>query len=335
MTRVWSEGFEMGDLVGYTLPTATLPTISTTRRSGSYAVHIHGGNYTNCKLQKSITAGSEFYFRVAVYINNFAYTANHNIYFMNGSNTVGSIQFNNSNYIYISINGLTDTGSTLLLVNTWYLIEVHIKVDNTTGVLEVKLEGIPEVDVSGDTQGSYSTIDSIVFLDSSDDQIWIDDIALNDTAGAADNSWCGDGKIIKLTPDDDVTTELTQYPALTDHHADVDDYPADGDTTYVQGTVVDEEDLYELSASGLVAADVDTINRVWVESRSKDTVASGGEVALFIVSNAVEDTGADVILTTTYTTKVLSEEFLQNPDGPAAWSVAALDALQAGVRTRA
>jgi len=103
----------------------------------------------------------------------------------------------------------------------------------------------------------------------------------------------------------------------------------------VQGTVVDEEDLYELSASGLVAADVDTINRVWVESRSKDTVASGGEVALFIVSDATEGTGADVVLSTTYNTKVMSQEFLQDPDGPAAWSVAALDALRAGVRTRA
>ena len=331
MTRVWSEGFELQDLVGYTAS----PGISTSVKRSGAASYAGADTYTS-SFTKTITAVSEFYLRFAVYLNNNSSTT---FYWKKGGTTLGYITINTSG-ITISCNGLTDTGAYIPIVNSWTLLEVHIKINDTTGVVEIKYEGLLDASVSGDTKpGADTTVDTLYFerfnAGGYYPVLYLDDIGLNNTAGGVDDSWCGDGKIIMLTPNDDVTTELTQYPALTDHHADVDDYPADGDTTYVQGTVVDEEDLYELSASGLVAADVDTINRVWVESRSKDTVASGGEVALFIVSDATEGTGADVVLGTAYSTKVMSQEFLQDPDGPAAWSVAALDALRAGVRTRA
>jgi hypothetical protein len=331
MTRVWSEGFEMRDLVGYTA-SAGAGISTTVKRSGGASFYSY--DWTSGYLNKSITAVSELYLRFATYLDN---TDTRTLTWYHDATELGHIHISTGG-INISTNGLTDAGAHTLSASAWFMIEVHIKIDDATGVVEVKFDGIAECDVSGDTKpGADTTVTSLKFSSSGSTYtiLYLDDMAINDTAGGVDDSWCGDGKIIKLTPDDDVTTELTQYPALTDHHADVDDYPADGDTTYVQGTVVDEEDLYELSASGLVAADVDTINRVWVESRSKDTVASGGEVALFIVSNATEGTGADVVLGTTYATKVMSQEFLQDPDGPAAWDVAALDALQAGVRTRA
>jgi len=326
MARVWSEGFEMNDSVGYT---------TTGYISGVLVLD------SNQYFYNTLASGiSEGYFRMRLYFTSTISGGWVELYIKNGATTLATIRFTALSPITVSCNGMTDTGSFSLLELAWQEIEIHYKIDDTTGVLEINYEGTGiDCSVSGDTKvGTNSTFNQIYFFavnSTGSNTKYIDDIALNDTAGGVDDSWCGDGRIIRLTPNDDVTTELTQFPALTDHHADVDEYPADGDTTYVQGTVVDEEDLYELSASGLVAADVDTINRVWVESRSKDTVASGGEVALFIVSDATEGTGADVVLSTTYNTKVMSQEFLQDPDGPAAWSVAALDALRAGVRTRA
>ena len=330
MTRVWSEGFEMRDLVGYT--TSGGAGISTSvKRSGGASFYSFDWEYGY--FNKSITAVSELYLRFATYLDS---TNIRTLYWYHDATELGHIHISTAG-INISTNGLTDAGVHTLSSSTWLLIEVHIKIDDATGVVEVKYEGLAECDVSGDTKpGADTTVTSFRFASSggSYTALYLDDMALNDTAGGVDDSWCGEGKIIMLYPNDDVTTELTQYPALTDHHADVDDFPADGDTTYVQGTVVDEEDLYELTASGLVAADVDTINRVWVESRSKDTTATGGTLLLFINSNGTVDDGPDVTLSTSYTKKILSGEFLQNPDGPAAWSVAALDALRAGVRTR-
>jgi hypothetical protein len=330
MTRVWSEGFEMRDLVGYS--TSGGAGISTTvKRSGGASFYAFDWQYGY--FNKSITAVSELYLRFATYLDS---TNVRTLTWYHDATELGHIYIAASG-INISTNGLTDAGVRTISTDSWYLIEVHIKIDDAAGVVEVKFDGLAECDVSGDTKpGADTTVTSFRFdtTGSGYTTLYLDDIGLNDTAGGADDSWCGEGKIIRMYPNDDVTTELTQYPALTDHHADVDEVPHDSDTTYVEGTVVDEEDLYELTASGLTAADVDSISRVWVESRSKDTTATGGTLLLFIKSNATVDDGPDLTLTTSYDTKLLSGEFLQDPDGPAAWSVAALDALQAGVRTR-
>jgi len=328
MTRVWTEGFEMQDLVEITHVGGVINT--TIKRSGGASLKLY--DYQSASFTKSITAVSEFYLRFGLYTHDTVY-----IYWKKGGTTLGYVKYL-SGTLSISSGALSDSGSTILVPDSWYLIEIHVKIDDATGAVDVRLDGVLECNVSGDTKPSAdTTVDTLYFIASISaayTATYLDDMSLNDTAGGADDSWCGEGKIIMLSPNDDVTTELTQYPALTDHHADVDDFPADGDTTYVQGTVVDEEDLYELTASGLVAADVDTINRVWVESRSKDTTSTGGTLLLFINSNGTVDDGPDVTLSTSYTKKILSGEFLQNPDGPAAWSVAALDALRAGVRTR-
>ena len=337
MARVLSEGFEMKDLVGW-VTTGNTAIDTTTKRSGNASLFVGsvGGAYYYAyyTLPSDLSEG---YIRMGIYMS-----GTYSIIYMSwyhDATLLGSLRFqsNEPMKLYNSAGGTLATGSVNLLPSLWNLIELHIKIADA-GNLDVRIDESTDASLSyaGDTKpGADTTFNRIRFDSGNGQDLYVDDIAVNDTTGGVDDSWPGEGKIIMMYPNDDVTTELTQFPALTDHHADVDDFPADGDTTYVQGTVVDEEDLYELTASGLVAADVDSISRVWVESRTKDTVSAAGEVALFIVSNATEGTGADVVLTTSYTKKILSQEFLQDPDGPAAWSVAALDALQGGVRTRA
>jgi len=345
MTRLLSTGFEMQDTIGWTVSVSGVTINTSIYRSGAASLGF-AESTTTAKTAYYVlpSATAEGYIRFGLYISGYSPGSYNHSYmaWYKGGTILGSIRFayNNPLRICNSAGTIVATGTTLLLQNIWYLIEIHVKIADS-GNYDVKIEGLTEASLaySGDTKpGADADFDRILFYIASQGVVTnsysIDDIGLNDTAGGADDSWCGEGKIIRMYPNDDVTTELTQYPALTDHHADVDEVPADGDTTYVQGTVVDEEDLYELTASGLVAADVDNISRVWVESRTKDTTATGGTALLFISSNAVVDDGPDVTLTTSYDTRVSSGEFLQDPDGPAAWDVAALDALRAGVRTR-
>jgi hypothetical protein len=118
------------------------------------------------------------------------------------------------------------------------------------------------------------------------------------------------------------------------NHLNVDEFPLDSDTTYNQGTVVDQEDLYDLTACGLNDV-TETIQRIWAESRSRDTVAAGGTCALITkASGGSEVSGGDVVLATTYTVRVLSAAQKTNPVSGVAWTAADIDALQAGVRTR-
>jgi len=335
MTRIWTEGWELGDLIGYT---NLYSFISGTARSGSYGLLVSLVGY----LTKNTPDLSEAYLRFGYYQTGNMLYLPIQVRWRHGTTVLGILKINSARILELYVGStLVATGTTVLYSSTWYLIEIHIKIGNSpNGLLEVKLDGNAEFDYSDDTQpGADAHFDNLLFENPDGGSGanlygYFDDMGLNDTAGGVDDSWCGEGKIIKITPMDDVTTELTQFPALTDHHNDVDDYPADSDTTYVEGSVVDEEDKYELTASGLVAADVASINRVWCEARSKNTTANPGEVALFIYSDATEGTGTDVVLSASYVTKVMSQEFLQDPDGPAAWSVAALDALQGGIRTR-
>jgi len=155
---------------------------------------------------------------------------------------------------------------------------------------------------------------------------------MNNTAGGVDDSWCGEGKIIVMMPNDDsAPLELTPSAAVH-HHLLVDEVPTDSDTTYVEGSVINEEDMYKLTPSGLV--DVD-INRVWVESRTRKTSASDGQVALITkAAGGAEVVGPDVDILTTYSIKCLSTEQLENPVDTNPWEVADIDLIEIGPRTR-
>ena len=330
MTRVWSEGFEMKDMVGYA---QTYCYADGTPRSGAASMRCLGGFLTTASLTKNITAVSELYFRFATHMGGRETT----LYFINGGTTLCTIVITRNNLISISCNGLTDTGTHTILAGYWYLIEVHIKIDNTVGVVEVKVDGLDDCDVSGDTEGAASTITSLYLTTAYSSAApggtnYFDDIALNDTAGGVDDSWCGDGRIIVIKPNGDTATLDLTPSAAVGHYTLVDEVPADGDTTYVEGSVDDEEDIYDLEACGL--GDV-IIARIWTEARVKDTASSGKSVALItLASGGAEVSGGDVALTGTYTTKVLGTEELVNPVDSAAWEVADIDALQGGPRTR-
>ena len=328
MTRVWSEGFELQDMVGYTLG-AYYPTISTAvKRSGAASCLFK--SYESGNMYKSITAISEFYLRVAIYKDTTSRTDY--IIWRSGGTSLGYVSIGSQ--ITISSAALSDVGSTTLSINTWYLLEIHVKIDDATGAVDVKIDGVAECNVAGDTKpGADTTVDNIYFNGGFRNSSWyIDDIGLNDTAGGVDDSWLGDGRIIVIKPNGDTATLQLTPSAAVDHNTLVDDIPADGDTTYVEGSVTDEEDIYDLAACSL--GDV-IITRIWTEARAKDTASSGKTIALITkASGGAEVSGGDVALAGTYTTKILGAEELVNPVDTAAWEVADIDALQGGPRTR-
>ena len=342
MSRVWSEGWEIQDMIGYCtgsdfgIPVVGLNSII--KRSGVYSLKVGTDSNTNGWLYKEITAVSEFYLRFAFYLDPHIYGATVPKIYWRGGSLTSYITFGSCYNIVVVIDGVTvDTGITTLYPDTWYLLEAHIKIDSSTGIVQIKLDGKAEleIDYTGNT-GTGSATSIKFFMDvgylGEISKAYFDDIALNDTTGGIDDAWPGEGKIIVMKPGGDSTPlELTPSAAV-DHYTLVDDFPTDGDTTYVEGSVDDEEDIYDLEACGLT--DV-IITRIWTEARAKDTAASGKSVALItLASGGAEVSGGDVVLGGTYTTKVLGAEQLVNPVDSAAWEVADIDALQGGPRTR-
>jgi hypothetical protein len=155
---------------------------------------------------------------------------------------------------------------------------------------------------------------------------------MNDTSGAVDNSWCGDGRVVAMFPSGNGdASQLTGSDGnSTDNYALVDEVPSNNDTDYVEGSVVNERDLYQLSNVSLPVGT--TVRRVLVESRSKDTVAEGGLIALEVKTGGTEYVSADMALASSYAP--VRAEWILNPNTGVAWTQADLDALQVGPRTR-
>jgi len=342
MTRLWTDGFEFQDMIGYCIaPLGSVQVVTTEKRSGAASAQFGRSGPSNIGwFTFSPGTVSEFYLRFGLNVTNASglLGAWPKIAWESGGTEIGRIQFVNCNQVYIVVGGSGKaTGTTSLFVDTWYLLEVHVKLSATVGIVEVKLDGksVLEASFSGNT--GTGTIDAIRFYQDYSglgdiNTAFVDDLAFNDTLGGVDDSWCGEGKIIVMMPNDDsAPLELTPS-AASDHHLLVDEVPTDGDTTYVEGSVIDEEDMYGLTASGLV--DVD-INRVWTEARTRKTTAIDGKVALITkAAGGAEVSGGDKELLTTYSLKILGAEELINPVDSNPWEIADIDLIEIGPRTR-
>ena len=326
MARIFTEGFELKDGAFFDIPAGSINT--TIKRSGNASWFINGTSG-----RKIVAGTSEIYIRIGF---NHADTATTSIFrWYKGATELGSIRYSSVNgkiNIYTGTATLVDVGDISITLNTWYLLEAHIKISDTVGVIDVKIDGASDATFSGDTKpGADTVIDT--FWYSTSDNVYYDDLAYNDTTGGSDNSWCGDGHVISLTPNanGDLSQLVGSDSNSTDNYLLVDDFPHDTDTTYVEGSNVDEKDLYNLTACGLSGV---TIMRVWGESRTKDTVAASGLVAVVLKTNSTEYASSDIPILTTYTKQILGTVYLVNPNTTSGWSTDDLDALQVGVSTR-
>jgi len=321
MARIFTEGFEMRDLLFFD---ATGSAGFSTPRSGAASLNLGYQGWGN----KTIVDLAEAYFRFGFRFNGYQGAI---FIWYNGGTRLGYIGIDSSRRLVIYTGDvLRATGTIVLSLSAWYLIEVHVLISDT-GVVEVRLDGILDVSYSGDTKpGAEATINVCRYCG---DSVQFDDLAMNDTTGAVDNSWCGDGKVVMLTPNanGDLSQLMGSDADQIDNYLLVDEFPKDDDTTYVEGSVVDEKDLYNFTDFGLNEQE---IKRVWAEARARDTVADAGLVALALKTYDTEYVGPDVTLFTTFTKQILGTVHTVNPNTSAAWTPAELDALQAGPVTR-
>lgn len=340
MARVFTEGFEFGDLLFFNIIDVSASAATGANvRSGTYSLRFYslaGGPYCT----KVINEMDEGYFRFA-----FRYDKAPSLPPLTGifrwrsnSTELGSLWINTALgalQLYVGTNPVA-TGTLPIRVNTWYLIEVRVKISDAGGVLQVLVDGDLDVAYTGDTKpGTATTFNNFMIgCPASGVEMIYDDLALNDTSGAEDNSWCGDGQVLVLKPTSDVAGAVQLMGSdgnQVDNYALVDDVPPDDDASYVYGSIVGERDLYELEDFTPVGVD---ILRIWMEARARETVADGGQIALVLKTYGVEYTSADIDLLTTYTKQVVSEEFKLNPDTGAVWNSGELNALQAGPKVR-
>lgn len=207
MARLWTSGGEWGDTTaeaaggsGFAANGVTLSTVNP--RTGTYAWR----QTTNARAVYSFAGGAfatTYYVRAYVYVSAIPTFATPLIGIGAAGNFYG-ISINTDGTLLMIDRNTNQVGSASAVVSagTWLMLEASISVASSGAavVQQARLDGVSfatgnggtlsvvpgEVHFAGNT-GTIPTVDS-------------DDIAFNDSTGASQNTWPGEGKVVLLKP---------------------------------------------------------------------------------------------------------------------------------------
>ena len=329
MTRLITDGAESGIVAA---GSSNIAISTSNKRSGNCS---YGATSTSSTLLYQIANKTELYTRCAVYTNK---DSNSVVYIGvdNGSSLFIRLIINitvGEPFITLVINGsVVAQGSYKYGVTSWELIEVYYKIGSSGSVI-VKVNGIEDINYSGDTTpatgSAYITMAKFIGYGYSNFYTYYDDIAINDTSGTTDNSWCNDGRIYALLPNGNGSlSELVGSDSnSTDNYLLVDEATPDGDATYVYSETANKTDLYTITDTTIPVGM--KITRVWAECVAKDPDA--GNIAMVIKSGATTSVGSSQQLSAAYSL-IKSAEYFVDPDDSAEWTETSLNAIEAGVK---
>jgi hypothetical protein len=231
-----------------------------------------------------------------------------------------------------ALGGTTLGTSTLLLAaGTYNHIEAKVKIDNATGTVEVRVNGVVFLNLTGqDTQASATLTETsqIAYGTTSTGATgavtdW-DDFSIWDTAGAVNNDFIGDRGVYLLLPDSDVVAEQDWVESTgTDGFAMIDEADPNGDTDYVAAPA----GAGHISEFGLtdLPSNVSIISAVRMSGLIRKTDAGAANAKQSVRSVAAVGAGADNALTTSYAR--YNDVFETDPNTGSAWSRNAVNAM--------
>jgi hypothetical protein len=209
------------------------------------------------------------------------------------------------------------------------LFELHYRYSNTAASdnIEFKIDGVKVLSHSAQTAFAAPYQLTRINYGSNQYEGYWDDIAINDTTGGSDNSWCGSGHTVALNPDQNISVNFTNPngdPNLN--------YQYLGDTsanTYIESDVTNATDVYRLASRTLAPSDTITHVRVRAFAQKLNPDSPGIALGLQPSGSAMAWT-TDLQPGTDYKT-MNSQQYTTRPGG-GAWQHTDLTNLQAGVK---
>ncbi len=206
----------------------------------------------------------------------------------------------------------------------WNFIEVKGTIHDTTGSIDVYVDGISVISLSGiDTRNASSAIWNSVVWVKGESENWLDDIYINDTTGTENNDVLGDVRVYTL--DVDGAGSFAQFsPSAGSNYENVDEDEVDDDTTYNSDSVSNQKDLFTIENLPVNVTVVHFVENVTYGRREE-----GGSAQLYLkteLSGVEQDSGAKTF-PTTYAFR--SEVFDTDPNS-AAWTPTKVDDSEIG-----
>jgi len=232
---------------------------------------------------------------------------------------------------------LLATGPTDLGDNIWHYIEVRARINDTTGICQVRLDGQTsnEIDFSGDTKngGTNTSIDALYFSlyagSSGGIGTSLSDLYVCDTAGAINNTWLGDVAVRVLTPNGNGTySQLTNSAGTqANNYTYIDELPSSG-TDYVGSATPGLVDTYTMTD---VPAGIATVYGMQVNAFMKKSDANLAQAKMRFRSNGTDFAGTARALSTT--TQLFTEMRETNPNTSNPWTISDVNGIETGIET--
>lgn len=313
---------------------------TTAARSGSYGFGMSAGwSDTNTyRITLPDPTASEWFVRIAYKPGSYSSNSDtHSFWIRDSADAeIVRLRFPNASTAQLVVLGTQRSSYSFSVpLSGWHLFEIHAKLGNVDGLVEVRWNTQNIMSFSGDTMATAALLQhlDLYIRDSGTDPSYsVDDIAINDPAGVLNNTWCGDGYILALRPSapGDLTQWVDQAGSQDANYMAVDEAAADGDTTYVRASEVNLTDLYQLAdptvpdGYGINAVQAFAIARI--ETPESDTLSVGCKLG----ADAVWGNPATLLSTTYLTVDSVLMELA--PDGMP-WTQEKVNSLQVGIRS--
>ena len=231
---------------------------------------------------------------------------------------------------YTALNTFTVLGTSAagtITLGAFQYIEIEATISDTIGTFNVYVDGVSVLALTNvDTRNGTPTTVNQVQIGSGSIQIaaLFDDLYVTDTA-----TRLGECRVEPLVPTSDAAVAFVPSTGAS-NFALVDEATVNGDTDYVSGSTVGDSDLYGL---GDLSDTPTTIHAVVVSAFAEKTDAASRSIGLQAKSGATTSVSGNLAVNAAYGKY---EYILQNdPNGAVAWTGAAVNAMQAGMKVAA
>ncbi len=220
-------------------------------------------------------------------------------------------------------------------------IECLVTIDNSAGAVEVRVNGVTVLSITGVDTANTSNIETSqlaigkragTFNGTGIDDLYIDDMFCYDDTGSFNNTFIGDRKVITLVPDAD-TAQADWTPLSSTGFSNIDELDPDDDTSYISaGPSASPALSSEFGLSNLPAG-VSSVSAVVMVNRMLKTDAGTADVQPSLISVSSEATGTAHVLTEAY--KYYHDVVEVDPDTTSPFTPTAVDALKLKVERTA
>lgn len=318
---IFGTGFEYGTIVMYSKSGVEVPAIDSNPHTGDYNLKVNGGGSAGWMDMPIITGslqGDELY--LAFWANPYLNASNDTgcrvrIYLADGQNINLQRRSSDKWDAYRATTLIASGGFDT--VDTWHHVQIWAKIDDTVGRFVTKIDGVIDIDFTGDTQPAAS--DQIeggrVRFEGKTADWRVDDVVY----GTGD--WMGDIRFDHLRPNADNSVEWEPSSGV-DNYAMVDETsPSDADYVRASGTA--NKDKYDLEAWTSEGKSPVLIGH-W--ARAQKEIADASQIILQI-DDGSEASSNPMDLTTAFS---YYTAFFTDPPSGGVWDAATIDSLIMG-----